>query len=337
MTNPTPPRDDAPLYEAQFCKGIPSDCCDYGVVELRQGVEVCRVWTQENAHLIASSMNRRADQPARAGMGADLPIAKTVCQHCQRVTLIPQEVLKAAPLPTEAKKEWHPEDGPNPACDRCGYFIDSLGGCMCGRKPLGEMMAKASPPTEAGNMEMPSAYPYVPTFTSDSTNATPPAATTDNTGLVTRLRSASKHRYIEQNYPCVAEAADALASREAPPAAQVTDAARDVLAERQRQISAEGWTPEHDDAHWREEMALAAACYAIGNSSVIGSAPPKWPWADAWWKPTTPRRNLVKAGALILAEIERLDRQAKTLRHDSPTASLVRDRFNPESEADDAS
>ena len=28
----------------------------------------------------------------------------------------------------------------------------------------------------------------------------------------------------------------------------------------------------------------------------------------AWFKPTTPRRDLVKAGALIIAEIERLDR-----------------------------
>jgi len=35
-----------------------------------------------------------------------------------------------------------------------------------------------------------------------------------------------------------------------------------------------------------------------------------WTWERAWWKPTTRRRDLVKAGALILAEIERLDRAA---------------------------
>lgn len=35
-----------------------------------------------------------------------------------------------------------------------------------------------------------------------------------------------------------------------------------------------------------------------------------WPWDESWWKPTTPRRDLVKAAALILAEIERLDRMA---------------------------
>ncbi|MNY70647.1 hypothetical protein D3C86_2088230 [compost metagenome] len=36
-----------------------------------------------------------------------------------------------------------------------------------------------------------------------------------------------------------------------------------------------------------------------------------WPWSEDWWKPSPePRRNLVKAGALILADIERLDRAA---------------------------
>jgi hypothetical protein len=35
-----------------------------------------------------------------------------------------------------------------------------------------------------------------------------------------------------------------------------------------------------------------------------------WPssWGAHWLKDTAPRRDLVKAGALILAEIERLDR-----------------------------
>lgn len=36
--------------------------------------------------------------------------------------------------------------------------------------------------------------------------------------------------------------------------------------------------------------------------------PEGWPWDDVWWKPKDPRTNLVKAGALILAEIERMDR-----------------------------
>lgn len=37
-----------------------------------------------------------------------------------------------------------------------------------------------------------------------------------------------------------------------------------------------------------------------------------WPrsWSRAWWKPKNPRRDLVRAAALLIAEIERLDRRA---------------------------
>lgn len=93
----------------------------------------------------------------------------------------------------------------------------------------------------------------------------------------------------------------------------MTRAAQDVLAERQRQVEAEGWTPEHDDTHSEGEIAAAAACYAftaVRSPHDIQSR--IWPWSIDWWKPTTPRRDLVKAGALILAEIERLDREVKT-------------------------
>lgn len=96
----------------------------------------------------------------------------------------------------------------------------------------------------------------------------------------------------------------------------------DVVAERQRQQSVEGWTPEHGDLHDSGELAGAAACYAHytnargwvfpTNPGDYQSAdePNNWPWDPAWWKPTNPRRDLVKAGALILAEIERIDRAA---------------------------
>lgn len=84
----------------------------------------------------------------------------------------------------------------------------------------------------------------------------------------------------------------------------------DVLAERQRQVEAEGWTPEHDDEHRNGELARAAACYTLPILLDPGETPFGWPddWDADWWKPTTRRRDLVKAGALILAEIERLDR-----------------------------
>lgn len=98
---------------------------------------------------------------------------------------------------------------------------------------------------------------------------------------------------------------------------RITKAADDVLAERQRQIQQEGWTEEHDDQHREGEMANAAATYAMTpDRRSIGVGEDVldylWPWSADWWKPTDRRRDLVKAGALILAEIERLDRLAQT-------------------------
>lgn len=90
------------------------------------------------------------------------------------------------------------------------------------------------------------------------------------------------------------------------------DALADIATERRRQIEQEGWTPEHDDAHSDGQMATAAACYAISAHSPLRYKriimPSWWPWDSTWWKPSTTRRDLVKAGALIAAEIERLDR-----------------------------
>lgn len=107
-------------------------------------------------------------------------------------------------------------------------------------------------------------------------------------------------------------------------------AVRDVLAERRRQTEAEGWTLGHDDGHDDGALSMAAAGYALEASEAIlncaheltgpgepslddvqGGTPSAAVWPAGWeFKPATPRRMLVKAGALILAEIERLDRAA---------------------------
>ena len=87
----------------------------------------------------------------------------------------------------------------------------------------------------------------------------------------------------------------------------------DVFEERKRQVSELGWTLDHDDAHDGGELAAAAACYAqLAHSPKCGLfiKPDDWPWHEDHWSPSTPRRMLVKSGALILAEIERLDRMA---------------------------
>ena len=90
---------------------------------------------------------------------------------------------------------------------------------------------------------------------------------------------------------------------------------KDVWAERRRQIEEEGWSPRHDKAHINGELAQAAACYAL--HSIPGTTQAEWPWAPAWWKPKDNRRNLVRAAALIVAEIERLDRAAASGNQDT--------------------
>ena len=101
-----------------------------------------------------------------------------------------------------------------------------------------------------------------------------------------------------------------------------------ISMERTRQVFQEGFTPEHDDQYTGHELSLAAIAYAKHAAErgwIIGEnprpdlgigldryasekAPDEWPWEKKWWKPTTPIRDLVKAGALIVAEIERLQR-----------------------------
>ncbi|EPW8902571.1 hypothetical protein ACWQTE_002055, partial [Pseudomonas aeruginosa] len=94
----------------------------------------------------------------------------------------------------------------------------------------------------------------------------------------------------------------------AAPGKEVPQAWIDVQEERRRQITAEGWTPEHDDLYCAAELPRAAAAYILNGAN--DEAPAIWPFVAKWWKPRDARSNYVRAGALILAEIERLDRAA---------------------------
>lgn len=95
-----------------------------------------------------------------------------------------------------------------------------------------------------------------------------------------------------------------------------------IAAERQRQVEEEGFTPEHDDEHIDAELSGAAVAYADyacrqvwAWPGKLGHRPPAqtWRWSHERWKPSDdPIRNLVKAGALIVAEIERLRRAAES-------------------------
>lgn len=89
-----------------------------------------------------------------------------------------------------------------------------------------------------------------------------------------------------------------------------------IKEERDRQINTEGFGNSRDDAYHNGELADAASCYAATGDTHTGKnffdlkIPRnfRWPWNEFWWKPTTRIRDLAKAGALIAAEIDRIQR-----------------------------
>lgn len=117
---------------------------------------------------------------------------------------------------------------------------------------------------------------------------------------------------------------------------KTNQAMTDVIIERRRQQEQEGWTVQHDLEHDSGELAAAGCAYALyaadelnphsqGDGQFKHYPPAMWPWHEevcgrgegpvktepVWWKPTDPRRALVKAAALIIAEIDRMDHEVK--------------------------
>lgn len=110
----------------------------------------------------------------------------------------------------------------------------------------------------------------------------------------------------------------------------MSEGIRMIADERKRQVESEGWTLEHDAEHVRGELADASIAYAKRASMQVFSGdnffgyrrniiPSDWPyeWDKDYWKPSPdPIRNLIKAGALIAAEIDRI-----LAAHPNPTAA----------------
>jgi len=124
---------------------------------------------------------------------------------------------------------------------------------------------------------------------------------------------AEAQRTIDSTLPQLKEALASL---------QLASVLHDIAQERLRQQAIEGFAAEHDDEHDAGELAAAGAAYALaasdqmhplsqGDAGYATKPPEMWPWAERWWKPAQSRRNLVKAVALITAEIERIDRAAE--------------------------
>jgi hypothetical protein len=104
----------------------------------------------------------------------------------------------------------------------------------------------------------------------------------------------------------------------------MSSGADQIRAERGRQIVSEGYSVEYDlHAGGAETLIAAARAYVdaarfrtagFSPQSIQEQAGIDWPWPASQFKPTTTKRDLVKAGALIAAAIDQLDlaEQAKT-------------------------
>lgn len=126
-------------------------------------------------------------------------------------------------------------------------------------------------------------------------------------------------------------ALEAGAGRQVPPGVAGCEL---IYQERVRQIEAKRRTLEHDRrVNTKGELAHAGACYALlaggltraatipgGTPDVVALAPLKqWPWTGAAWKPSNSRlKNLVRAGALIAAEIDRVLSEGERLPVETP-------------------
>ena len=93
---------------------------------------------------------------------------------------------------------------------------------------------------------------------------------------------------------------------------KITEALRDVIAEREEQIAKHGYDSDHDDNDMPFAISNVGALYALEAGSALYKDVFEhvWPatWATEHWKPGSQRKSLVKAAAMILAEIEAIDR-----------------------------
>jgi hypothetical protein len=93
-----------------------------------------------------------------------------------------------------------------------------------------------------------------------------------------------------------------------------------IATERKRQISEEGYRPEHDVGRAQDLMAAAECYLQIGRYGIDAwhlpdgtpTPPGGWPWSADYYRPSEDRtRNLEKAGALIAAAIDALKAEDK--------------------------
>ncbi|MEA9759742.1 hypothetical protein VDF70_11835 [Xanthomonas campestris pv. raphani] len=139
--------------------------------------------------------------------------------------------------------------------------------------------------------------------------------------LQNRILSTNGANCVDQFEAAIDAAKSALATHPQPAATVKSDGVAAIAQERTRQVVTEGMTAQGDAGYRRGQLAYAALAYLQlsamelrdgGRAHIATASPPAcWPWAASWWKPRDVRRDLVRAGALIAAQLDAIDQQAK--------------------------
>lgn len=93
----------------------------------------------------------------------------------------------------------------------------------------------------------------------------------------------------------------------------MTKAIELIAAERQRGIEKEKYDADHDDEHVAGHIAQGGIAYVMAFIRQHNEKRPDldfvremyWPFEASTWKPGDRVRNLVKAGTMIAAELDR--------------------------------
>lgn len=254
-------------------------------------------------------MTNKAEMPNSAGN------AESPSMLAQQIAGCAQQIAEDVPLETSEHeaRAYAPGDG------LAGQVVDA------DWTPLGDLVSRF-PEINLGNYgdeEVRAlqewAFEAVDALNVAGAKVEPPAGTvpTDEQILAVRRQIAQRFNSIQNvtARTAVLFAREVLALASEPPAVadDLSAAARDVLAERRRQRGVEGFTDQHDDQYTAGQLTMAALTYLewMHGEYTPGHIPINWPWSTKWFKPTyDSRRLLEKVGALIFAEIERLDRAA---------------------------
>ena len=119
------------------------------------------------------------------------------------------------------------------------------------------------------------------------------------------------------------------ANLELEPLPSLTDKVMErIAAERLRQIEEEGWTIEHDDQFPPGTLARAGASYALMGGETdrfrkthgVDHPPSFWPWPGRAWNPNDRKRDLERAAALVVSELEKIERAEEAARSPAPGA-----------------